>query len=62
MGTDLLGTVARTAKAGSRSRLEACKAFKRLDKLACLHGLEELDPCRAPYEPAPRELPTDEGF
>lgn len=57
---DLLVAVAGTTKPGSRSRLEVCKVFKRLAKVADLTGLEQLDALRTPYEPAPRELPSDE--
>lgn len=57
---DLLVAVAGTTKPGSRSRLEACKVFKRLAKVADLTGQEQLDALRTPYEPAPRELPSDE--
>jgi len=60
LSMDLLVAVAGTTKPGSRSRLEACKVFKRLARLAELSGLEQLDALRTPYEPAPRELPSDE--
>jgi hypothetical protein len=59
---DLLVAIASTTKAGSRSRLEACKVYKRLARLADLNGLEHLDALCTPYEPAPRELPTDEDL
>lgn len=59
--TDLLVAVAATTKAGSRSRLEACKVYKRLGKLAGLVGLEQLDALRTPYEPKQRVLPSDEA-
>ena len=62
LNTDLLVAIASTTKAGSRSRLEACKVYKRLARLADLNGLEHLDALRTPYEPAPRELPTDENL
>jgi len=58
--TALVVAVARATPAGSRTRLECCKVFKRLGKLAKLEGLEELDAERTPYEPAERNLPTDE--
>ncbi len=60
LSMDLLIAVAGTTKPGSRSRLEACKVFKRLAKVAHLTGFEQLDALRTPYEPAPRELPGDE--
>ena len=60
LSLDLLVAVAGTTKPGSRSRLEACKVFKRLAKVADLTGFEQLDALRTPYEPAPRELPGDE--
>jgi integrase len=55
----LLVAVAGTTTAGSRSRLEACKVYKRLAKLAGLSGLEALDAIRTPYEASERQLPTD---
>jgi integrase len=58
--TDLLLAAAATTPAGSRSRLEACKVYKRLGKVAGLRELEQLDELRTPYEPKERELPTDE--
>jgi len=58
--TDLLVAVAGRTTAGSRSRLEACKVFKRLGKVAGLGELEQLDALRTPYEPAERHLPGDE--
>jgi len=58
--TDLLVAVAASTVAGSRTRLESCKVFKRLGKLAGLEGLERLDAIRTPYEPGQRELPGDE--
>ncbi len=57
---DLLVAVASTTTAGSRTRLESCKVFKRLAKLIHLEGLERLDAIRTPYEPGQRELPSDE--
>jgi hypothetical protein len=57
--TDLLVAVASTTKAGSRTRLESCKVFKRLGKLAGLDDLDRLDAVRTPYEPKERELPDD---
>lgn len=56
---DLLVAVASTTKAGSRSRLESCKVFKRLAKLVGLGGTERLDAIRTPYEPGQRDLPSD---
>lgn len=58
--TELLGAVVATTKPGSRTRLEACKVYKRLGKLAGLDGLDVLDSLRTPYEPTQRELPSDE--
>jgi hypothetical protein len=60
--TDLLVAVARSTETGSRTRLEACKVFKRLGKLAGLEGLERLDELRSKtqYRPERRDLPTDE--
>ncbi len=60
LSMDLLVAVASSTNPGSRSRLEACKVFKRLANVAGLTGLEQLDMLRTPYEPAPRELPSDE--
>jgi integrase len=60
LSMDLLVAVAGTTKPGSRSRLEVCKVFKRLSRVADLTGLEQLDALRTPYEPVQRELPTDE--
>jgi hypothetical protein len=57
--TDLLLAKAAATKAGSRSRLEACKVYKRIGKVAGLEGLEQLDALRTPYEPKERELPQD---
>jgi hypothetical protein len=60
--TDLLVAVASTTETGSRTRLESCKVFKRLGKLAGLEGLERLDELRlkTQYRPERRDLPTDE--
>ena len=58
--TDLLVAEAGRTAAGSRSRLESCKVYKRLAKLGGLQGLERLDNLRTTYEPAERNLPTDE--
>ena len=57
---ELLVAVANTTKAGSRTRVEACKVFKRLGKLAGIGALEGLDAIRTPYEPRERNLPTQE--
>jgi integrase len=57
---DLLVGVAAQTEPGSRTRLESCKVFKRLARHAGLQGFEQLDALRTPYEPQPRELPTDE--
>ena len=56
---ELLVAVANTTNAGSRTRLEACKVFKRLGKLAGLDSLDQLDAIRTPYEPGERNLPTE---
>jgi hypothetical protein len=60
--TDLLVAVASTTETGSRTRLESCKVFKRLGKLAGLEGLERLDELRSKTQNRPerRDLPTDE--
>jgi integrase len=58
--TSLLVAVAARTTAGSRSRLEACKVYKRMGKLAGLSDLEQLDALRTPYEPCERQLPSDE--
>ena len=58
--TELLAAVVRGTKPGSRTRLEACKVYKRIGRLAGLEGLEQLDALRTPYEPTRRELPNDE--
>ena len=60
MTVDLLIAVALETAAGSRSRLEACKVYKRLAKFAGLEDLVRFDEIRTPYEPAERELPQDE--
>ena len=57
--TDLLVAVAGRTEAGSRTRLESVKVFRRLGKLAGLSDLEQLDALRTPYEPAERQLPSD---
>ncbi len=59
INTDLLVAVAETTKSNSRTRLEACKVFKRLGVIAGLEGLERLDEIRTPYEPKERELPIE---
>jgi integrase len=56
----LLLDVARQTEPGSRTRLESCKVYKRLARVAGLAGYEQLDQLRTPYEPAPRDLPDDE--
>lgn len=60
--TDLLVAVASQLPEGSRSRLEACKTYKRMGKLAGLQGLEALDALKTPYEPMPRDIPPDEAL
>jgi len=55
---DLLVAVASTTAPGSRSRLEACKVFKRLAKLVGVPDTERLDAIRTPYEPGQRDLPS----
>lgn len=57
---DLLVAVAGSTAPGSRSRLEACKVFKRVAKLVGVEGTERLDAIRTPYEPGQRDLPSDE--
>jgi len=59
INTDLLVAVAETTKSNSRTRLEACKVFKRLGVIAGLAGLERLDEIRTPYEPKERDLPDE---
>jgi len=59
INTDLLVAVAETTKSNSRTRLEACKVFKRLGVIAGLDGLERLDEIRTPYEPKERDLPSE---
>jgi integrase len=58
--TDLLVAVVRQLPEGSRTRLEACKTYKRMGKLAGLQGLEVLDAVRTPYESQERDIPSDE--
>ena len=62
LSVDLLVAVAASTVAGSRTRLESCKVFKRLGKLAGLEGVERLDALRTPYEPGRRELPGDDAL
>ncbi len=57
---DLLVAVASSTVPGSRTRLEACKVFKRLAKLVKLGETERLDAIRTPYEPGQRDLPSDD--
>jgi len=56
----LLASVADSTPAGSRTRLEACKVFKRLGRLVKLEGVEQLDELRTKYRPQRRKLPSDE--
>jgi integrase len=56
----LLASVADSTPAGSRTRLEACKVFKRLGRLVELEGVEQLDELRTKYRPQRRKLPSDE--
>ncbi len=58
---DLLVAVAedKTTPA-TKSRLEICKQFKRLGKLAGLEGLDRLDEIKNGYEPQQREFPDEE--
>jgi len=62
--TPLLLATADATRVGSRTRLEACKVYKRLGKLVGLDGLEQLDELRAgtQYKPERRDLPTDEDL
>ena len=57
INTDLLVAVAETTASNSRTRLEACKVFKRLGVIAGMHELDRLDEIRTPYEPKERDLP-----
>ena len=59
---DLLVAVAEAkTAAGTRSRLESCKVFKRLGKLAGLTELEKLDEIRPKkYKPQKRDIPDEE--
>jgi hypothetical protein len=57
--TELLAAVAKQLPEGTRSRLEACKTYKRLGRLAGLQGLEALDAVKTPYEPSPRTIPPE---
>jgi len=56
----LLQSVAESTKAGSRTRLEACKVLKRLGRLTRLEGIEVLDESRTSYSPQERRTPSDE--
>jgi len=55
----LMLSVADATPAGSRTRLEACKVFKRLGRLAKLDGVEQLDELRTSYSPQKRRIPED---
>ena len=57
---DLLVEVGNATEPGSRTRVEALKTFKRMAKLVGVDGTERLDEIRTPYEPAPRDIPSDE--
>ena len=57
---DLLCEVAKNMAPGTRSRLARCQLFKRVAVLVGLPGVERLDALRTPYEPSPRQLPSDE--
>ena len=44
----------------SRTRVEELKTIKRMAKLVGITRIERLDEIRTPYEPAPRDIPSDE--
>jgi len=44
----------------SRSRVEACKTFKRMGRLVGMEELDRLDRLKGNYEPAQRELLSDQ--
>ena len=56
----LLAAIAQTTAAGSRSRMECCKVFKRLARCARIPDidLKAIDAVKTPYVPAERDLPT----
>jgi len=56
----LEATICGRTQPDTRSRLEACKVYKRLALFAGLEGVAQLDRLRGTYEPAERDLPTDE--
>ena len=56
----LLSEWARQAAPGTRTRLGRCQLFKRLAKLVDLGNTDEIDALKTPYEPAPRDLPSDD--
>lgn len=56
---DLLCVVGDQQKAGSRTRQEALKVFKRLAVLHGIEGTDRLDELKTTYEPAPRDVPDD---
>ena len=56
----LLCDVAKQVAPGTRTRLARCQLFKRLAKLVDLGSTDAIDALKTPYEPAPRELPSDE--
>ena len=60
MTMDLLVAVGNNTEPGSRTRQKALKVFKRMAKLVGIEGTERLDEIRTPYEPTPREIPSDE--
>ena len=57
---DLLVAVGEQQQPGSRTRPEFLKVAKRLAVLVGIEGTDRLDAIRTPYEPAERELPTEE--
>ena len=59
---DLMVAVGNSTEPGSRTRVEALKTFKRMAKLVGITGTERLDEIRTPYEPAPRDIPSDEAI
>lgn len=57
---DLLVAVGEQQEPGTRTRQEFLKVAKRLAVLVGIDGTDRLDALRTSYEPAERELPTEE--
>lgn len=57
---DLLVAVGEKQEPGSRTRQEFLKVSKRVAKLVGIEGTERLDELKTPYEPAVREVPSDQ--